>query len=692
LVVARATLAAAVLVALGFAGFMFAATDGHAVPQVVDLYLVCQYAKALAEGHPFRYNPGEAPTTGATSLLHTALLAAAHRVGVRGEGLVAFAIAAGAAAFAATTVLARRIAGSLAGTREALLAGALVALSGPVAWGFLYGSDIALFMLLATWTAERFVAGWATGSARGWAVAGSLLALARPEGLPLGLALGAAWLAGPGRGQRDSRRLLALAPAATGLLVLVFYWRVTGSWLGTSVADKSLVASYGVRDGLGLATEYVTDVVRGLLLGFYDSRAPVGFGRGWSALYFPPLGLVLVIAGLAAAPVAARTPMAAWLAAVGAVVALLSGNVFQGVHFHRYLMWALPVLLALVAAGLGAVSRGIGRGDAGLEGRVFGAATVVLLGLGLLSTVRFATLYGAMAGEVWRRDVAAARWIRESLPPGAAIANLATSVEYLTGHHNVNLHGVTSPDFLGNRAAEREADTWEALSRLPASARPAYLLSTVSAQAAYPTMRELEDGPPLFQTSSLSDEIVLFRLRPDLLGRQSAFYTAAARQATRGLSETDRLNVCDARDEATHRYQFRSGLGDLPLHAAARIASSGDEAAGVTVADGGRVIFGEESFDVRTVPGKDLVIVSRSAASVAANVLRAEGAGQFALEIARAGVTVEVDGAPGPRLVFEPRAAWDELIVRVPGALVTRERTALRLRGRYASFHYWFFQ
>ena len=31
------------------------------------------------------------------------------------------------------------------------------------------------------------------------------------------------------------------------------------------------------------------------------------------------------------------------------------------------------------------------------------------------------------------------------LPPGAILANVATSVEYLTGHHNMNLHGVTSP-------------------------------------------------------------------------------------------------------------------------------------------------------------------------------------------------------------------------------------------------------
>src|SRR5262245_14578042 len=95
---ARSALALlALAVALGFTGSMLTATNGHFVPQVVDLYVVCQYARSFAEGHPFQYNPGEPASTGATSLLHTLILAAAHALGARGEGLVAFAVASGAA-------------------------------------------------------------------------------------------------------------------------------------------------------------------------------------------------------------------------------------------------------------------------------------------------------------------------------------------------------------------------------------------------------------------------------------------------------------------------------------------------------------------------------------------------------------------------------------------------------------------
>ena len=62
----------------------------------------------------------------------------------------------------------------------------------------------------------------------------------------------------------------------------------------------------------------------------------------------------------------------------------------------------------------------------------------------------------------------AAEWIKRELPPGVAIANLATSVEYLTGHRSVNLHGVTTAEFLGNRPAERDAGVLEALGPPPA--------------------------------------------------------------------------------------------------------------------------------------------------------------------------------------------------------------------------------
>lgn len=669
-----------------FVGFMLSATDGHFVPQVVDLYVVCQYARAMAEGHPFQYNAGEPPSTGATSLLHTAWLALGHAVGARGEWLIAFAIATGLALYMGAVVLAFRVGRRLGGEREGVLAGALVALGGPVVWGFLYGSDIALFMFLSLWLLERMQAAWVTGRVRGAVVAASLVALARPEGLLVATGWAVAWTLGPGRRRF---RPIVWAPVAVGLAVLGLQRALTGSWTFSSVADKSLLASHGLAATVGVVSEYAVDVLRGLLLGLYPSQAPIGFSRGWASLYFPPLGLLLVIFAL----VRARAPerrAARWWTGVVAVVALaLAPNLFLGVHFNRYVLWGVPGLLALAAAGLGALTRLLSAGDVTLDRGLFRASAALLIVLGAFSTLRFAVVYGAMAAEVYHRDVAAAEWIARHLPRGVPMANLATSVEYLTGHRNLNLHGVTSPAFFGGRATERDAGALEGLARLHADERPLYLITTRSSAESNAAVRALVSGPALFQTSSGGDEIEIYRMRYDLVGTNARHRLPATTRAVAGLREVDRLNVADGRDEAAHAYQVRSRLGNAALGATVRVAPYPE---GGAVADAGRAVLGSETFDMTTVPGRDLVLVLRTAEAMDATVLRL-GAGSVAgLAFPEAGLAVKMDGQAAGAFSLHPGAGWDEWVLRLPGSLIRRERTRLEIAGRYASFYYWAYQ
>lgn len=678
----------AVGVAVVFLGCMLSATDGHFVPQVVDSYLVFQYARAMAEGHPFHYVAGEPASTGATSLLHTAVLALAHAAGIRGEGLAAFAILSGAVLLCVSTVLAFRLGARLGGRRVGALAGALVALGGPVAWAFLYGADVALFMTLGLWLLRAIDDAWTTGRVRGLAACGVLLSLSRPEGLPIALVVAACWTLGPGRERARSAVLAVWAPVAAGLAVLALYRVVTGAWTGTSVSDKSLFATYGLVDGAALAAEYGVDVVRGLLLGFFPSQAPIGFGRGWAALAFPPLGLVLVLVALATAP--DRRPLRVWAGAVALVFALLGPNMFQGTHFNRYLLWAFPGLLVLVAAGLHHLCALLTLGDRRLDRDLFALGAALLVLLGALSTLRFAVVYADTAALVYRRDLAAAAWIQKNLPKGVAIANLATSVEYLTGHRNLNLHGVTSPAFFGNRAGEREAGVVEVLGRLPAAERPPYLMATASALDGAPALREMASADPLFRTSSLTDEISIHALRYDLVDGGHAPGSPAAAASTAGLSEVDRLNVCDARDEAAHAYRFRSRLGTAPLFGTARVDAYSGSAA--RFADGGRAILGSESFRVRTRPGRVLTIVLRTAPDVAVNLYRATGPVAYSMTFPEAVVAVQVDGRPLGRQSFQPGEGWNDLVLRVPADRVTRDATEIELAGRYAAFRYWFYQ
>ena len=392
--------------------------------------------------------------------------------------------------------------------------------------------------------------------------------MTRPEGLPLAILVAVGWRLGPGRRARGAEAALPWAAAVAGLLVLVNNRALTGSWVGTSLADKSLFANFGIPAALGIVAEYGVDVIRGLLLGFYPSSATIGFNRGWAALCFPPLGLLLVAAAaLRRHPL--TPPVRLWLLAAAVLVRArlaehVPGRPFQSLH---------PLGLPHPARP----GRG-GRGRAGARRRRAPRDRAVFNGRGRRCSSCSAGCRRCASPPStarWRARSTGAtspppRWIARSLPRGVAMANVATSVEYLTGHRNVNLHGVTSPAFFGTRAGEREAGMLEGLARL--ADRPPYLITTAASQEGSALLRELVDGPPLFRTTSFGDEIEIYRTRYDaLVGRGARAPAPDARRRWRTLAEVDRLNVCDPADEAAHGYRFDSRLGNLRLHGAARV-------------------------------------------------------------------------------------------------------------------------
>jgi len=345
-----------------------------------------------------------------------------------------------------------------------------------------------------------------------------------------------------------------------------------------------------------------------------------------------------------------------------------------------------------VALGLRATSRLLAPADAALARQLHRFGAGLFLVLGLLSTLRFATLYGEMAGDVYRRDVKAAQWIAARLPQGVRIANVATSVEYLTGHRNLNLHGVTSPAFFGNRPSEREANVFESLGRLPTAERPEYLLTSVSVQEANPTLREMVQGEPLYHSSSFSsDELLVFPMRWHLVGKNATMFLPSSREATSGLAEVDRLNVCDTQDERAHGYGYESATGGLRLSGAARIDSYRLSPPEVVI-DAGRVILGEEAFHVRTPKRSDLTVVLRTAREHKASVLRPGGAESVTVDLGESAVLVRAEGKEVVRLTLRPQPGWDEVAFRIPAAALGEGSTRLEIVGRHASFYYWLFQ
>ncbi|MEO8501362.1 MAG: hypothetical protein ABI565_10645 [Vicinamibacteria bacterium] len=666
-------------------------TNGHFVPQVADLYLIAQYAKGFAEGHPFQYNPGEAPTSGATSLLHTAFLGLADFVGFRGEGLIAFAILSGAVFSLLTVLQAYRAGRILSGSdRVAGLGALMVALNGPLAWSFHYGADIAMVLFLSTW----LFAAWldeTEGSTR-FVLPACLLALTRPEAAILVLALGVAAARDAHRvSGRWSLRPKWFLPAVAAAMVPLGMKLVTASAANTSFAQKLLPANWGAFSAAVFSVEYWSDILRGVLLGFYPSTQRLGLGDAGAPFYSPPLMLGFVF--LAFLPASrALTRAGAWLFAALLTALAITPTIHLGVHFNRYLLFALPALLILFAVGLDAAAGLLGSALSIPKERAFARLAILACVFGTLSVARFALTYADFATSVYKKDEALFDFIRSRLPQDATFLSNGAAIEFRTNRRSINLSGVVTPGFAEILPVETEASAFEMLSRPEAPKLPPFFIAQESYIEASPAWGALVSGPPVFVTASLDGaELAIYPTRGDLIGRQRGLIRAEPRPEW-GL--VDSLNVADPIDERLHDYRFTSRVGTRSLFAALKLDTyqGSGRNAGTELADSGRVILGEEEMRLATPFAGDAWLVMRTNASPSARVRHASGERRMDLAMSESALRVQTSKGRTDWMHMALEPGWDEVAYRIPAGLLEGPVTRLRIEGRYAAYSYWVFQ
>ncbi|MBE0690753.1 MAG: hypothetical protein IH587_11595, partial [Anaerolineae bacterium] len=175
-------LAACLIAAFTFVVYLMTGTvaggaDAPVMP-LDDVYIHFQYARQMASGQPYVYNPGLPPTSGATSLIYPFVLASGYLLGFHDLRLGIWAMIVGAVAFAVSIALVYRISRIYAGAAISMLAALAFGLSGAFAWHAMSGMETMLAVcfslaLLYGLTARRL--GWLV-------VGGALLAITRPEG------------------------------------------------------------------------------------------------------------------------------------------------------------------------------------------------------------------------------------------------------------------------------------------------------------------------------------------------------------------------------------------------------------------------------------------------------------------------------------------------------------------------------
>jgi hypothetical protein len=202
-----ATLTVGLVLVYIFAAFQAAGRANPVMP-LDDVYIHFQYARALAEGHPFRYNPDQPATSGATSLLYPALLAVGYLLGFQGERLGWWALGIGLLSWVVSAWLVYRI-GAKKGTPVAHWIGLAVAvgfvLAGSLGWAFVSGMETGLAVFAALLTLWYII----SEDRRGALVAGILATLIRPEGVVVG-GLAALYLATQEHSRRDVLRRLPI--------------------------------------------------------------------------------------------------------------------------------------------------------------------------------------------------------------------------------------------------------------------------------------------------------------------------------------------------------------------------------------------------------------------------------------------------------------------------------------------------
>jgi len=640
---------------------------GHAGAPLDDAYIHFQYARAIAEGHPMRFQAGEPITSGATSLLWPAVLAPFWRLGARGDDIVwaawilsfvALCALAGEAA-----ILTRRLAG-----RTAAIGAAVMTLSfGGLVWCAASGMEVVPFAW-AIARASRCASEWAEAPREGrtstrrlelvalaWAAA-----LLRPEGGLTALFVAITLLVFTHRG-RWPERASALGAVAGAFAPMLLLLVLTGSARSNTAVAKLIPGNpYYAGPSVWPPVRANAKLLVGTLLN----------GEVWSAEFLPQGGALVAIAGLAAVAWLGFRTKSIWRAIAVLLIAL---TMFAPCFYLTFLWNRLRYLWPFAAGwliGLACLARVAGDVAAVIRPR-WRVVTPVVCGA-------FAGLFGSKLGWVLddvaqsasgidRQQVALGRWAKDRLPEDARIGvNDTGAIAYFGDRKTFDVVGLTTRD---------EARYWvagvgsrfEHYERVRASS-PALLPTHFIVYREWMGMDSVL-GEQLHQETVTDATILGGQTMRAYVADWSALGSGERPWTAETADPTDDLDVADLESEEAHTYELLGGRDGE------QVAHEGVSPGGRTIVDGGRSNRSLERFVARLRPG------------VASTAI------------------VRFDSTPGCRVRIwandEPIASfegggnddWVERSFDIPARVVSaRTRIELRVEGgTLTTFHYWFF-
>lgn len=658
-------LATALLARKAIGGIL--AKVGHPAAALDDAYIHFQYARAFAEGHPFRYQEGEPISTGATSLLWPLVLAPFHAIGFRDDAILWPAWILSFVALGALAYEAYRLAQPLTGRPAAVGAAAMVLAFGGFVWCAASGMEVLPFAWAIAFVTRR-AAEWAESSPEertvrslrplvAVAIAAPLL---RPEGSLTALAVAAIVLRFPPSNAPSPLRArawpLAFVVAALGPTLVLL--ALTGH--ATSSTAQVKLAFGNPYHPAGETFAANARILFGTILD----------GEVWSAEFLPRGGALFACAGLVAT---------AWRGAASrkgiraALVLLLALTMLVPCFYVTFLWNRLRYLWPFATGwfvGLACLARAIADLAAaaklgprfalttsGLVAGAFAGALAVRLDWVLDDVAQ-------SASGIARQQAALGRWANENLPRDARIGvNDTGAIAYFGKRRTFDVVGLTTPSE-GRYWVAGSASRLEHYERLRASTPqvlPTHFIVYPEWMGCDPVLgRALHDAVVTDATILGGQVMRAYEARWDLLG------TGERPWSSLGLLH-DSVDVADLESEREHGFEL------LGAREGEQTAEEGNTPGGSIVVDGGRTNRAADVFFAKLPAGGALVGVARVQAS-APSTLR-----------------ISVDGRPIAEAAIEP-GPWTEIEYAIPDdARGEHKRVEVNAAGAtFTSFHYWF--
>lgn len=667
-----------------------------------DVYIHLQYGWQAAQGQFLQYNPGDPPSTGATSLLYMLLLAGGFTLGITraampdvlvGSGLVLFALSAvlladltrraAEAVYAPRGPLDSTPAPALPSWMAGLIAGGVFATSGWMAWAYLSGmeSGLLITLVIATlWAFQR-------DQVRLTALLATLVVLTRPEGILLaGVLVLVQLLQDPAETNDRLRRFLWACLPVTALLVSPLVNLLTsGSPSATGLLAKSwftLQPLYLDQVLLQIAQTVIELIVR--LLGGLTAD------RHWHALplsqLFGTVGLLVLLArGRVREKRLALTAVGWVILGVGATATLQTATW----HHYRYQMPLYPALLVLVGVGLAAFLSEMAarlRQQRIPPGLVATVALVLLIAWGGYSVADFRNEYAIDSQTVATQQMDLAAWLQANTPEDAVIAVHDVGVMRFVGERTTyDVVGLTTtgmaeitrngPGAIYERLSEVQPDYYAVY---PEQAPPYYGVET--APALFGEVLH-EVALPEWWSPYVSAEARQIISQPDWSVAALAESPQQPHMLDRitGWTLTDTLDVANIDDEQAHAYTWSQSARNTGFLTLPRQMAYPDAPAR-SVTDGVRETTGGETFTIATPQIEQAVLLVGRFHVVTDMTLRVQ------IEGFDAGVW-KLPGLPGE---------WIESAFLLPPGLVQSAQTNITLtvegEALLSSGTYWVYQ